>query len=421
MRRSFRPPDQRPRHDAARLAELGILEYRSPRLVLYTDIEPEIAQSLPPIIDQAVVAWEEYFGSLPPARDASDFQLTGYIMRDQRRFRDAGLLPVTLPEFAHGKHDAQQFWMNDSEYDYYRRHLMIHEATHCFMQSMGGTSRDVPVWYLEGMAELFATHGIHEDGKVSFRALPQEKAEFLGFGRIPMIQRAAADSRMLSLDDVFRLQPEDFVRANESYAWAWSVCVFADSHPRYRDAFRELGRVYVDEGFEAALTRLFGPTLADLNAEWDLFVRHLCYGFDIERANVVFARDPVFDSVEVAADRGWQATGLTVARNQSYQLTAEGRTVLAQSPRPWESEPQGISIRYAEGFPIGRLIGLVISEADAMTGRRQLSRVIDLGREAAFVAPLDGVLYLRVNDFWNELADNSGVYAVRVRVAGDGD
>ncbi len=420
--RSFRPPDERPRHDAAQLAELGIGEYRSARLVLYTDIEAETARTLPPVIDRAFEAWEAYFGPLPPARDGSDFQLTGYLMRDQGRFRAAGLLPVTLPAFAHGKHDAQQFWMNDSEYGYYRRHLMIHEATHCFMQSMGGTTINVPVWYLEGMAELFATHALDADGDVSFRVMPQQKEEFVGFGRIPLIRRALKDGRLLTIDDIGQLQPADFAQNNESYAWSWALCVFVDSHPRYGPVFRSLGRDYVAEGFDATIRRLFGPVMADLAAEWELFARHLCYGYDIERATIEFVpgtANPAKDEIPpaiISAGRGWQSVGVAVIAGETYEVTAEGRTALAQTPQPWESEPQGISIRYSEGRPIGRLLGLVISKPDAQTGRRRISDEIDIGRTAKFTAPFDGTLYLRVNDFWDELDDNNGAYTVTIGV-----
>lgn len=421
-RASFRPPDQRPRHDAERLAEMGIREYRSRRLLLYTDIEPEVAATLPPLLDQVFQSWESYFGPLPPARDGSDFQLTGYLMRDQDRFRQAGLLPVTLPAFAHGKHDAQQFWMNDSDYDYYRRHLLIHEATHCFMQAMGGTTRDVPVWYLEGMAELFAAHQPSDDGSTFFRIMPTRKEDFVGFGRVQMIQRAVADGRLLTLNEIARLKPDDFIHKNESYAWAWALCTFLDQHPRYHDRLQSLGRTYVGEGFETSLRRLFDPVVADLAAEWEVFAQHLCYGFDVERAAIQFDPGTAIAPGEkphetsVSARAGWQSSLVEVLEGETYELRADGRTVLAETTRPWESEAQGISIRYSEGMRIGRLQGRVISAPDPETQRRRISDVIDLGREAKVVAPFDGTLYLRVNDFWNELSDNSGEYTVNIAV-----
>jgi hypothetical protein len=238
-----------------------------------------------------------------------------------------------------------------------------------------------------------------------------------------MIQRAVAEGRLLTVDEIGRLQPDDFVQHNESYAWAWALCVFLDQHSRYRDAFRLLGREYVDEGFHTANHRIFGPLMSDLAAEWQLFARHLCYGFDVERAAVKFVSGtPITEEAEVhqttvSADRGWQSSGFAVLECHTYDLQTEGRTLLAQIPKPWESEPRGISIRYSEGHPIGRLLGLIISEPHPETDRRQVSDVINLGEATEFVAPINGTLYLRVNDFWNELADNSGDYAVTVGVS----
>ena len=424
---SFRPPDLRLRHDAERLSMLGIHEYKSRRLLLYTDIDSEIAATLPEVIDQAFEAWEAYFGPLPPARDGSDYQLTGYIMRDQTPFRKSGLLPLQLAAFAHGKHDGQQFWMNESEFEYYRRHLMIHEATHCFMQSMGGTTRDVPVWYLEGMAELFATHMIADDGSIEFCVMPDIKDRFIGFGRIQMIQRAIADGPPLTFDEMMQLQPEDFVQHNESYAWAWAACKLASTHPRYRDLFQQLGREYVAEGFQHAFTQLLGPVLADIDAEWTLFARDLCYGFDIERAAILFQPGIEIDAPEgqhpatILASRGWQSSGMKFHADDLSIITASGRAVLAQSPRPWETEPQGISIRWNEGVPIGRLIGVMVSEPDPDTGRRLVGDVIEIGTQSEFTEPFDGTLYLRINDFWDELEDNTGEYSVSRRVISNGN
>jgi len=85
----YRPDDLRQQHDDARLAEAGIRVYESERLKLYTDIDAEIARTLPPLMDAVYLAWVEYFGELPAARDGSPFQLTGYVIRDESLFREA--------------------------------------------------------------------------------------------------------------------------------------------------------------------------------------------------------------------------------------------------------------------------------------------------------------------------------------------
>jgi len=186
--RVYRVSDTRPRHDDQKLAKLGIRKYESKRLRLYTDIDSEVAKPLPPLMDRAFEAWEEYFGPLPPNREGTDFQMTGYIMRDKELFRRAGLLRADVPTFLHGTLIGAEFWMVDQEYEYYRRHLMIHEGTHCFMLAIPGIKGKAPIWYLEGMAELFGTHWIDPQGKVHFRVMPHERKQFIGHGRIRMIQ-----------------------------------------------------------------------------------------------------------------------------------------------------------------------------------------------------------------------------------------
>ena len=132
----FRPNDPRAPHDDRKLAALGIRLYESKRLKLYTDIDPAVAATLPPVIDQAYDALVKYFGPLPPDRARTEFQMTGYLIKDDQLFREVGLIPEDLPRFEHGRHRRTEFWMREQKYDYYRRPLLIHEATHCFMTVM---------------------------------------------------------------------------------------------------------------------------------------------------------------------------------------------------------------------------------------------------------------------------------------------
>ena len=78
----YRPDDLRPARDDAKLAEAGIHLDQSKRLKLYTDVDPEFARTVPPLIDQVYDAWEDYFGPLPADRAGTDFQMSGYLMRD---------------------------------------------------------------------------------------------------------------------------------------------------------------------------------------------------------------------------------------------------------------------------------------------------------------------------------------------------
>ncbi|NOX54680.1 MAG: hypothetical protein GXP27_09625 [Planctomycetes bacterium] len=336
----FRPSDTRPVHDDQKLAKLGIRKFESKRLRLYTDIDPSIAEKLPPIVDQAYEAWEAYFGPLPPNREGSEYQITGYLMKDESLFERAKLVPKDLPKIEHGRHRGARFWMNDQKYDYYRRHLMLHEATHCFMTTL--PEMRGPIWYFEGMAELFATHRIDASGRVTFRVMPHDKQRFAGWGRISLVRKDVEQHGPRSAEEATR-PPANGQGEAVDYAWWWALCKFLDSHPRYRDRFGQIGRHLGEEPFEVLFRRYFDDVLPDLWTEWPLFATGIEYGYDFQRAAIDFrsgkplAGPQEVRQVRIAADRGWQSSGVLVREGQSYEISASGRFVVANEPKPWSS------------------------------------------------------------------------------------
>ncbi len=402
--RLFRRSDDRPTHDDERLRRLGIRKYESERLRLYTDLEPEVAERLPPLVDLAYEQWVEYFGELPPTREATPFQVTGYLMKDERRFREAGLVPRDLPRFLNGRHRGYEFWMYDQTEDYYRRHLVLHEATHCFTTCVGSR---LPVWYLEGVAELFATHSLvrNDEGEwtLQTRVMPDDKKDFGGLGRITLVEEAVAAGRAKTLRDVAGMPVDDYLKP-EAYAWAWAATRFFDGHPVYGERLRKAGQraVTAGESFDDAFDELLGEDAEDWRFEWQLFARDLRHGYDEQRAAAALEPPSRID-----ANRGWQSSGSRVQRGQAYTLKAEGRFTLADEPVPWTSEANGVSIRYVGGRPIGQLLGC-IRTVDGV------SDVFPLGTETTFVAPADGTLFVRLNDSLAELADNRDGVAVAI-------
>lgn len=416
-----RPSDARPRHDDERLQLLGIRKYESKRLKLYTDIDPAVAETLPVVIDRAYEALESYFGALPPDRERTDFQMTGYLIRDDALFREAGLIPEDLPRFEHGRHRRNEFWMREQQYDYYRRHLLIHEVTHCFMTYMPDV--EAPVWYMEGMAECFGTHRTQPDGTIEFRVMPTSPEGFAGSGRITVIRNDCSKGEAKSIPAILDLRADEFLKT-EYYAWSWGLCMFLDTHPRYRDRFRKLGGYLQRNAFPTEFHRAFGNDLRDLATEWALYSRNLQYGYDIVRSAIEFRSGTELASsqpereVLVKADRGWQSSGVLLREGEMYTMTTSGRFELAQEPKPWVSEAQGISFRYFEGRPLGMLLGCIRSEDGESGGELDsMLKVEALGRGGVFTAPVTGTMYFRVNDEWNSLSNNRGEVTVRIRLA----
>jgi hypothetical protein len=215
---------------------------------------------------------------------------------------------------------------------------------------------------------------------------------------------------------VFDYAAEEFLDP-EPYAWSWAVCHFLDQHPRYSARFRELGKHQQPRAFATALERFLIEEGRDLATEWMLFITNLQYGYDVPRAAITFQPGTPWENaesrqVEVAADRGWQSTAILLEANRDYEITATGQFTLAQQPRPWISEANGISFRYFGGIPLGKLLAWVRPQDGP---DETMLRVVAIGSRAELMSPVAGTLYLRLNDSWSELADNTGSVNVSVR------
>ena len=416
----LRPPDTRLQPDGEDLRRRGIARYESKRLRLYTDIDAERAKRLPPLVDalyDALVAW---FGPLPPDDAGGEFQMTGYLMADPARFEASSLVPLDLGPIRHGRHRGAEFWMADQASDYYLAHLLLHEATHCVMTIVPNPLQS-KTWYIEGMAELFATH---RPGPPSqFGVMPDAPDNFLDLGRIRLINDAVAEGRTLNAKQVFDFTPDDYLE-NPPYAWSWALCWYLANHPETRERFRTVqARIDIDHPHNSFLAVFHEDQHAIAQGFW-MFVNDLCHGYDLERAAIEFRIGKAMDAGEVRvslrAERGWQSSGLFVEAGRRYRLVATGRYVVGASTvggqvRPWTCEPQGITLRYFEGEPLGKLLGTVREERPGQApGNLSMRAVSALGRESEWTAQTTGTLYLRVNDAWNSLADNSGELQVTI-------
>ncbi len=385
-------------------------------LTIYTDLPSQPAvDELPAVFDLAIAPWCEYFGV--DRQKVEGWKLHGYLMRNVERFRQVGVLPDYLPKFQNGFQAGDEFWWYEQPSDYYRRHLMLHEGTHAFMNRwLGGVG---PPWYAEGMAELLATHR-WEEGRLTMRYLPLRREEVPEWGRVKIVQDEFAAGRGKSLEAIFSYGLNSHLQA-DMYGWCWAAAQFLDAHPRTRAAFR--GRMVDarDEGPE--LTRHMLAQLendwSDVSEEWQMFIAQAEYGYDVARAAV--RRRPAQPlttpevRLKIASDAGWQSTGVQLEGGASYEVAAVGRYRIVAGPPVWWCEPGGVTIRYYRGQPLGMLLGAVCSEplpADTIT---PLARPEPIGRKRILAPAQTGTLYLKINEAPLDLADNDGELLVRVR------
>ena len=369
---------------------------------------------LPKVFDLAVPRWCEYL-QIAPAQ-AATWKVRGAVIKDKAKFAGTPLLPGDLPPFEHGYARPNELWVYDKPSDYYRRHLVLHEGTHAIMHALLGGAG--PPWYMEGIAELLGTH--HWDGKrLELAYFPKSREETPEWGRVKLVRDAIAANRGLTLTDVLAFDYRAHLKT-ESYAWSWAAAAFLHAHPRYQDRFdalvKEVGR---DAGnFNIHWRQIYEPDLEELAEEWQAFVAGLEYGHDVKRNAIDFrSGEPLSDEVTkitVAADRGWQSSGGQVEEGQTYELRASGRYQIADRPRIWWCEPNGVSIRYYQGQPLGMLFAAVRPDQTDPNHVSAFLRPLPIGLGGQITPKQSGTLYFRINDSPAELADNTGTLTVEI-------
>jgi hypothetical protein len=249
---------------------------------------------------------------------------------------------------------------------------------------------------------------------------PASRDEVPMWGRIKIVRDDYAARRAKTLKGVLQYGPQAH-RQVEPYGWCWAAATFLDHHPRYQKRYRQLLKFVARPDLTDRFTKLIGNDWDELAEEWQVYVTDLEYGHDLSRTVLDFTRgrplDPSGATVTVAADRGWQNSGVWLEGGKSHQLQASGRYQVAQEPRPWLCEPNGVSIRYYRGRPLGVLLAAVRPEKAAATGPSPLISPITVGLGTTLAPKRSGTLYLRINDSAGELRDNTGTLTVRVAEA----
>jgi hypothetical protein len=409
----------------------GFRKLQGRHITLITDVPSSSdIDDLPQAFDAAFPQWCEYF-SVDPKRHA-DWHVTAYLMQSKERFQQAGYWRKDLPPFLNGYSTGKELWLYNQTSPYYRRHLLLHEGVHSFMYLLIGTAG--PPWYMEGMAELLATHR-WRDGQLTVGYFPHEAAEVPGLGRIKLVEDDVAAGKALSASQVLAYDSHAHLQV-QPYAWSWALAAFLDGHPRYRERFRQAAEFVRQGDFAKQFPQLFADDWPQLVDEWQVFVANLDHNYDFERMAIDFQPGKPLPAdgaqATVAANRGWQSSGIRLQAGKQYQLRASGRYQIGDKPRPWWCEPGGVTIRYNQGRPLGMLLAAIRPEgrdkagstdsAEAKTAEpMSLAEPVGVGLETVLAAEHSGTLYFRINEPASELADNVGQVDVQIRLAAQGD
>jgi hypothetical protein len=149
----------------------------------------------------------------------------------------------------------------------------------------------------------------------------------------------------------------------------------------------------------------------------------LNYGFDWNREQVkLSAKDPVWNGsdlqLEVRPDQGWQSCGVRIPRDAKISISAEGEITLADQPKPWTSQPSGITFQYHRGRPLGQLQFCLLPNANDPQAKRIKPLEIQEVSEPSMVnVPEYSWLLFRINDECGKMNDNRGSYQVSIKRA----
>lgn len=409
-------PLVRPKIDEARAVARGLRKLAGTHLTLWTDLPSQAeVDTLPEAFDQAFPQYCRYFGLEPTG--SAGWRVTGFLMKDSKPFEELGLLPAGLPPFQNGYGWDDLVWVREQSTDYYRRHLLLHEGVHSFMMTQLGSCG--PAWYMEGVAELLATHRWQE-GRLTLNIMPRSSQEVPMWGRIGLLRKAVAADRVHSLAEVQGYTPDGRTEA-EDYAWCWALAAMLDGTPAYRERFRTLPQQVRQPGFRQRFDKLYAADRQELLDQWQVFLADLEYGADLAADAIAFRPGEPLPTqgatVTVAADRGWQSSGLRLLAGTRYELRASGRYQIVAEPQPWPCEPGGVSIRYYHGRPLGMLLAAVRPDTSGEPTARKAFAPIPVGLGTTLTPEATGTLYLRINDSAAELGDNAGTLRVKVQEA----
>jgi hypothetical protein len=254
--------------------------------------------------------------------------------------------------------------------------------------------------------------------RLVLNVLPANREEVPEWGRIRLIKDAVAAHRARRIPAILGYSATAHLET-EPYAWCWALCAFLDRHPRYRDRFRQLYKDVRRPDFNARFQQLFAADWRELGDQWAVFIAGIEYGYDVERAAIDFtaghACPAAGATVALAADRGWQSSGLRLEAGTTYQLTASGRYQVGTQPQVWWCEPGGVSLRYYQGRPLGILLAAVRPDAPAARGPVTFLNPRAIGLAATLRPQQSGTLFLKINHSAAELATCAGQLQVRVK------
>ena len=365
--------------------------------------------------DAAVPLWSKFWNL--PSGALDDWTIDACVMQDINAFERSGLIDPRVPEFPFAYALGDQIWVRVQPSDYYTEHLILHEGVHSLAYKQFGDAG--PTWFREGIAELLATHR-GSGPELQIRQVPQSRETSAFWGRFKRMKQLRSESQVPQIKTV--LQYESNLRGDvDAYGWSWTLASMLDAYPQYHETLLQAAQHGhdTDRQFNQWLTQRLSGDWEVVQARWRVLVQDFDYGFDWNRERIDVAKsDPMWDGrpikLKIDADRGWQSIGVRLNRGMELNITAEGSIVIDDDPKPWISHPDGVTLEYQQGQPLGKLLARMVPNVAPSDGMLPSLETIGVGKEATIQASQPCWLLLRVNDAPGGLGNNESAYHVKI-------
>lgn len=375
----------------AKAQTASVQDFKSPHFLIHTDLSPKEAQVLLEKLETMLSLISRYWGR--PCNGVIEC----YVAKDLAVWPANSLDPDGRAKIAAGGGVTMtQVLMRGNQtvaaksvvYATSLRGTTQHEAVHAYCgQTFGNTG---PVWYAEGMAEM-GQYWKQNDSAVNCD---------------PYVVEHLRANEPKSLNDIINSN-ERTGDSWQNYAWRWALCHLLANNLNYRDRFRPLGLGLLTEqpvNFE----QTYGAMADEISFEYRFFLENVELGYRVDLCSWDWKRKFLGLSgtatltANIQAGRGWQPSGVSVSKGQSYDYVATGK---------WKTGPDASDVTaVGDSSGKGRLIGVVMQDF-------KLSEPFELAERGSFTPPGDGKLYLRCREDLHQIADNKGVVAVKFKLS----
>jgi hypothetical protein len=373
----------------------GIRDYSSKNFALRTDLSPDEAKELLTRLETMLVLVSRYFGKpnsqiieMNVVKEQSNWP-PGSIDPDAiGSIESGGGITLSVASFQRtGTGQRQVVAAKSVVWAVADRGTPQHEAVHAYCHQTFG--RTGPTWYSEGMAELGQywkekEDGVHiHDGVLQYLKSqdPKELTEIVAGGQ------QTGDSW-------------------QNYSWRWALCHLLAANPNYASRFKPLGLALLNDQ-QSSFEAVYGSMAKEITFEYLFFLKHIDQGYRADLCSwdwkAKFQRLKGTASVQARIDsmRGWQPSRVAVKEGDKLSLSATGEWALSKSGKKVTAD--------GEDGP-GKLVGILFDDYE-------LSEPFELGADCEWTATADGNLFLRCQDDWNSIADNSGIISVKIKLA----